>query len=421
MKRLFYGWYIVGAGGIVQWYTSAVFWRGFQAFVPLILGTFGWSAAATGAAISIQRSESGLISPFVGYAIDKFGPRKVMIFGIITTGIGFIIMSQMQNLWHFYISILILTLGMAFGSFIVFVVTVGNWFIQKRARALSILMSFSALGGITLPLLVFLIEGFGWRDVMMTIGIGFWVIGIPASFFMRKKPEFYWLLPDGDLRNNKDGNSKSSRRISEPSVTFRQALKLRVFWQLAIATSFGQLVHSSNLFHFDALTDFGMSIQLAAIAAGSIAVGDLLGRTGIAFIGDKYDRINLLTITFFLQALGILALPLINFSLNNFELGYIPLPVFIIGYGVGFGASIPLRLTLLADYFGRTSYGSIVGLTASINAIFGAIGPALVGFFYDLNNDYRIGFFIMAILLLISIPLCITLESPSNFIKKLKK
>ena len=109
-----------------------------------------------------------------------------------------------------------------------------------------------------------------------------------------------------------------------------------------------------------------MSIQLAAIAAGSIAVGDLLGRTGIAVIGDKYDRINLLTITFFLQALGILALPLINFSLNNFELGYIPLPIFVIGYGVGFGASIPLRLTLLADYFGRTSYGSIVGLTASI-------------------------------------------------------
>ena len=139
----------------------------------------------------------------------------------------------------------ILTLGMSFGSFIVFVVTVGNWFIQKRARALSILMSFSALGGITLPLLVFLIEGFGWRDVMLIVGIGFWVIGIPASFFMRKKPEFYGLLPDGDLRNNKNGNSKSSRRISEPSVTFRQALKLRVFWQLAIATSFGQLVHLS--------------------------------------------------------------------------------------------------------------------------------------------------------------------------------
>ncbi|SVC90258.1 uncharacterized protein METZ01_LOCUS343112, partial [marine metagenome] len=114
VKRPFYGWIIVGAGGIVQWYTSAVFWRGFQAFIPHILGTFGWSSAATGAAISIQRTEGGLISPFVGYMIDKFGPRKIMAFGIITTGFGFIVMSQMQNLWHFYASIILLTLGMSF-------------------------------------------------------------------------------------------------------------------------------------------------------------------------------------------------------------------------------------------------------------------------------------------------------------------
>ena len=110
----------------------------------------------------------------------------------------------------------------------------------------------------------------------------------------------------------------------------------------------------------------------------------------------------------------------LNLSCQYFLIADLALPVFVIGYGVGFGASIPLRLTLLADYFGRTSYGSIVGLTASINAIFGAIGPALIGFFYDLNNDYRIGFFIMAILLVISIPLCMTLESPSKFLKKFK-
>ena len=420
MKRLFYGWYIVGAGGIVQWYTSAVFWRGFQAFIPHILSTFGWSAAATGAAISIQRSESGLISPFVGFAIDKFGPRKVMILGIITTGIGFIIMSRMQNLWHFYLSILILTLGMSFGSFIVFVVTVGNWFIKRRARALSILMCFSALGGITLPLLVVAIEGFGWRDVMMMIGFGFWFIGIPAAFFMRKNPENYGLLPDGNLEKKDSLNTKIFPPRQEPQITLRQAVKLRVFWQLAIATSLGQLVSSTNLFHFDALINFGISIKFAALAAGSVAVGDLLGRAGIAIIGDKLDKKNLLTLSFLLQVIGIGALPLVNYSFQEINFGSIPLPIFVIGFGIGFGASIPLRLALLADYFGRRSYGSILGITSSINAIFGAIGPALVGLLYDLNNDYRIGFFLITILLSISIPLCSTLDNPTEFLKKLK-
>ena len=162
-KQPFYGWWIVGAGGIVQWYTSAVFWRGFQAFVPQILGTFGWSHGATAAAISLQRSESGMISPFVGVLLDKYGPRKAMAFGVFVTGGCFIFMSQMQTLWHFYLAITLLTLGMSFGTFIVFVVTVANWFVRKRARALATLMSFSALGGLTLPLLVASIDHFGWR------------------------------------------------------------------------------------------------------------------------------------------------------------------------------------------------------------------------------------------------------------------
>ena len=95
LKQPFYGWWIVGAGGLVQWYTSAVFWRGFQAFIPPILNTFGWSSGATGAAISLQRSESGMISPFVGALLDRYGPRKAMAFGVFVTGGGFIFMSQM--------------------------------------------------------------------------------------------------------------------------------------------------------------------------------------------------------------------------------------------------------------------------------------------------------------------------------------
>jgi len=253
----FYGWWIVGAGGIVQWYTSAVFWRGFQAFVPHILSTFGWSSGATGAAISLQRSESGMISPFVGALLDRYGPRKAMAFGVFVTGGGFIFMSQMQTLWHFYVAIILLTLGMSFGTFIVFVVTVANWFVKKRARALATLMSFSAVGGLTLPILVGAIDTFGWRDVLFAIGIGFWIIGFPATLVMRRRPEDHGMLPDGDTpkvdTETPTGGARHASRVREQAVTMRQAVKLRFFWQLAIVTSLGQLVSATNLFHFAAL------------------------------------------------------------------------------------------------------------------------------------------------------------------------
>ena len=424
LKQPFYGWWIVGAGGLVQWYTSAVFWRGFQAFIPPILNTFGWSSGATGAAISLQRSESGMISPFVGALLDRYGPRKAMAFGVFVTGGGFIFMSQMQTLWQFYVAIALLTLGMSFGTFIVFVVTVANWFVQKRARALAILMSFSAIGGLTLPILVASIETFGWRDMLMATGIGFWLIGFPATLIMRKRPEEYGMLPDGASPEENPNNKASSTKFKttrEHTISMRQAIKLRFFWQLAIVTSLGQLVSSTNLFHFSALLEYGITTALAASAAGAVAIGDLSGRAGVAILGDKFDKRMLLTIAMIMQTLGVAGLAGINANVLGINLGLWPLPFFVIFFGLGFGASIPLRLSILGDYFGRGSYGSIVGLTSSVNALFGAAGPLLVGLIHDIEGSYRLGFTTLALLLVFSIPMAIALEPATRVAAKARQ
>jgi sugar phosphate permease len=413
LKQPFYGWWIVGAGGMVQWYTSAIFWRGFQAFVPPILETFGWSRGVTGAAISLQRGESGMISPFVGALLDRYGPRKAMAFGVLLTGAGFIFMSQMQSLWQFYVAIGLLTLGMSFGTFIVFVVTVANWFVRKRARALATLMSFSAVGGITLPILVGSIETFGWREVMLACGIGFWIIGFPATLVMRRRPEDYGMVPDGGATDDGKSNRSKNGRLAaarEHAITMRQAIKLRFFWQLAIVTSLGQLVSSTNLFHFAALLEYGMTAALAASAAGAVAIGDLGGRAGIAVLGDKYDKRKMLTIAMIMQTIGVAGLAGINAEVLGVNLGLWPLPLFVVFFGLGFGSSIPLRLSILGDYFGRASYGSIVGLTSSVNALFGAAGPALVGLIRDVEGTYRLGFTALAVMLAVSIPLAMGLE-----------
>ncbi|MBC8453061.1 MAG: MFS transporter [Chloroflexi bacterium] len=423
-RQPFYGWWIVGAGGVVQWYTSAVFWRGFQAFVPHILGTFGWSSGATGAAISLQRSESGMISPFVGVLLDKYGPRKVMAFGVAVTGAGFIFMSQMQELWQFYVAIGLLTLGMSFGTFIVFVVTVANWFVRKRARALATLMSFSAIGGLTLPLLVASIEAFGWREMLMATGIGFWIIGFPATLVMRRRPEDHGMLPDGGFpeSDGSNGGEKGQQsKVREQAVTMRQAIKLRFFWQLAIVTSLGQLVSSTNLFHFSALLEYGMTTALAASAAGAVAIGDLGGRAGMAVLGDRFDKRKMLTVSMTMQTVGVAGLAGINAEILGVNLGLWPLPLFVVFFGLGFGSSIPLRLSILGDYFGRASYGSIVGLTSSVNALFGAAGPAFVGLVHDIEGSYRLGFTALALMLIISIPMALSLEPAGRVAAKVRQ
>jgi MFS family permease len=360
-----------------------------------------------------------MISPFVGTLIDRFGPRKVMMFGVIITGTAFMLLSQVQNLWQFYLAIVLLTFGMSFGTFIVLVVTVSNWFVRRRARALGILMSTSALGGFAVPLLNLSVESFGWRDVMFAAGVGFLIVGIPSAMLMRRKPEDYGVLPDGDVPVTADearaaGARPLARRVRAPreaSITARDSMKMRFFWQLAIASSLGQFVNASNLTHLEALKTYGVNGNTAAIAIGLVAIGDLTGRVSIAAFGDRVDKRWLLASAFAIETLGIFAIAIVNAEIFGVSIGLGPVAVYTIAFGLGFGASVPIRLALLADYFGRRSYGSIVGLTSSVNAAFGAFGAAFAGFMFDITDSYRIPFLVMTGMLVIAVPLTLTLES----------
>ncbi len=203
-------------------------------------------------------------------------------------------------------------------------------------------------------------------------------------------------------------------RGGEVSFGVRQALRSRFFWQLGLASSLGQLASSTNLLHLAALQDFGLSPGLAALAAGSVAIGDVIGRAGTAAIGDRFDKRRLLALSFLIQAIGILSLVMINLQIFGISFGIATLPVFVISFGMGFGASVPIRLAIMGDYFGRRNYGSIVGLMSSVNALFGAAGPFLIGLTFDLTNSYRFGFTALFIIIAIALPISLTLESPAR-------
>ncbi|MEC7837212.1 MAG: MFS transporter [Chloroflexota bacterium] len=408
--NIFYGWWIVLSAGIVQWYSSAVFWRGFPPFFDAILSTFGWSTAATGAAVSIQRSESGLISPFVGTIIKRFGPKRVMAFGIFLTGGSFIWMSRMQNLWEFYCAITILTLGMSFGTFIIFLAVVGNWFQKNRGKAISMLMSGAGLGGITIPLIVLGIEEFGWRNMIFSVGLGFWILGFPTSLVLRGDPEDYGQYPDGEKpKSTTSIDDKKEQKKTDFSV--KEALKSGNFWKLALAAGISQSVFTSNLFHLTSFKEFGLTTTFAATIIGLSWWGDIAGRIIIGFITDRFDRKKLLIISFTLLTIGILGISIIGsqneYNYLNKNLGII---LFVVFFGLGFGSSVPLRLTLAADYFGRKNYGSMVGILNTVGAIFGTLSPLLIGLTKDFTGEYKYAYYILTLMMIFSIPLVFSLR-----------
>jgi sugar phosphate permease len=412
-SRFFYGWWIVGTGGLVQGYASGVFWQGFGAFFTPIVETFGWSRGGTALALSFNRIESGGMSIAVGWMLDKYGPRKLMAVGLFITGLGFIGMSQMQSLWHFYIVMAVLTFGMSFGTFIPIVATVGNWFVKKRSRAIGLLMSASAIGGMMVPLLVWYVDAVGWRAAIFWVGVGFWIIGIPAIIMMTRQPEDKGMLPDGDpVVRKKDGGLQNP--VIERRIPVMTALKTRFFWQLAIGTSLGHLVSSTTLLHIDAMQSFDISRTTASLAVFGFAVGSFVGRLVMGFIGDYVDKRYLLAISFNMQILGVLGLVSLNATIGGVFLGQWGLVIYAAFFGAGFGSSIPVRMAMIGDYFGRQTYGSMLGLMSTANAAIGAFGPVFVGIMFDMTGTYRTPFLWLIIVLLASGPMMLTLEKPAR-------
>ena len=110
-------------------------------------------------------------------------------------------------------------------------------------------------------------------------------------------------------------------------------------------------------------------------------------------------------------SLGIIGISIIG-TQNNYP--FLPqslgIVLFIVFFGLGFGCSVPLRLTLAADYFGRKNFASVVGILNSVGAIFGTFAPLLIGLTKDFTGHYEYAFFVLSLMMILAVPLVLTLK-----------
>ena len=233
---------------------------GFTVFFLPLSQDLGLSRAATSLAFSLARAEGAIEGPFVGYFIDRFGPRPMLLLATIMCGRGYILLAWVDS----YTAFLIVYLGIISLSFTPGFVhasmAVGNtWFIRYRARAMTVISSAVPIGGALLtPLLAMAVQAWGWRWGAVLAGTLFLLIGIPLGLGVRPSPESMGLLPDGDLPRLPAGPDDS---VSDPSPkkseqidpTLREAMKTIIFW-LFVDRHDGarrRLQHPQRAFHSD--------------------------------------------------------------------------------------------------------------------------------------------------------------------------
>ena len=421
--KVFYGWWIVAAAALQAFYLSGTFFQGFTAFFNPIVNEFGWSRAATATAMSLQRTEAGIIGPFVGILIDRYGARKMMLVGTVVIAAGFFLLARIQSLLGFYIAIGTIALGLSLGAMVATTAVVGNWFLRRRGRAFTIAFAGGGLGGTVAPLLVWAIGAYGWRPVLDWIAVGTLLVGIPVAMVMRHRPEPYGYLPDGRepeavrqssaapqgvnpsmeaATRSGDGNQVSGQEID---LSVREMLKTPAFWLLVMSMGVGGMVMSTlGLFSIPGLESFGISSSVAGLTVFFISIFNLTGRFSLGFLADVVDKRYVLAGTYLLMALGSLAFASIHQGWQ--------IMLFLVLYPPGHGGTVPVRFALLADYFGRKSFASLVGLTMTLTAIFGIIGPVFTGWMFDVTGSYRWPFIIIGVLVLPAVPITLMAKRP---------
>ena len=236
---LFYGWYIVLAGASTNFLVGGVIGFSFGVFIGPIRDELGWSVAVITIGYSIRAFESGLMAPFTGYLVDRYGPRRMAIGGILIVFTGMLIFARAETVPEYYASSLIIAVGQSAGGFTPFSAAVMNWFQRRRGRAMGLLFSGNAAGYMVAPVVAVLITQFGWRATLVIAAFTILAIGLPLAFVLRDRPEPYGMHPDGiDPAAADLEGGPASHLASTSGMTVREALHTPAFYLLAGAITF---------------------------------------------------------------------------------------------------------------------------------------------------------------------------------------
>jgi sugar phosphate permease len=422
LRRPFYGWIIVGVSFLIGFTESGVFQNILSIFMKPMVDEFGWSRASVTGAIAFGSLSGGLLSLAVGPVLDRQGPRMVTFWGILLLSLGLGAMMFVTEIWQLYlffgvgrmVAIGVLSLSVS--------VSIANWFVRLRGRAMGITKIGDRLGSALLPLMVqFMILALGWRTAWGALGaVVFLMSGIPALVFLRHRPEDMGLCPDGaspasDKRgtNHPPDRPDPSADDSETIWTRAQATHTRAFWVLIFLNSLIPFAQAGINFHiYPFLTDQGFSQTTAVWILTTFAVSGMAGSAAWGILTEKFPIQRLLTAN--VMGNGLIFLLLFWAVQFRFDGALGTATIFLLAalHGLFHGGRNPMIPVIWANFFGRRSLGSIYSLGNPFYFTANAIGPVFAGLFFDLFGSYAFPFYFFVIIFLISGVITLRMRPP---------
>ena len=410
MNPIYYGWWIVLASFITAFYVAGTIFYGFTAFIEPLANEFGWSYTQISLAASLRGLEMGLLAPFVGILVDRFGSRKLLLSGSLVLGFGIILLGFTKSLAMFYGAFILIAFGAGGCTSVVTMTAVANWFDKNVGKAMGVTVSGFGASGLIIPLIVWMIAVFGWRMTLIVLGIGMWIIGVPAAFVMRNKPENE---PDVSIMEKSDKrNDLSQRQSDDKRFRYTEILKKKSFLFVSLAEVIRLMALMAVVTHImPYLSTMDISRMSSGLMAAGIPLLSIAGRFGFGWLGDIFEKKYVMAISFGLMALGMLALCHIQLT------GMIY--IFLFFFSNGYGGIAALRGAWLREYYGKENFGKYLGIMMGFGACGGIIGPTTAGWVFDMMGSYYFVWLAFSALIGLAIVLILKIESRENLVPKL--
>jgi nitrate/nitrite transporter NarK len=418
-RRIFFGWYMVAASIVTNTIFSAAYFQGFGVLIIPIERAFGWDRWVISAAMSLRQLESGIVSPAVGFLLDRFSARTLIFWSAVISGVGFIGLGFTTGIVTFFLCFVVISLGASGVSHAVtWPVIISRWFRRNRGLATGLAVTGPIFGSPIVILNTQIEQAYGWRVVLFGYGT-LVLVGITLlSMLVRDRPEPYGLRPDGDPPEDSasiEHSTGSSRRRTDAGLRLHAVFRTKEFWLFTSYLSGTFAVNSAVQVHMIPYfeQDIGLTATWAAVVMSMVFIISGIGRIGGGYLLDRMDYRLVLAVVAAMMGFALLYLQVVPVKTVSATLP------FALMFGVSFGCLVPMRGAVGSIMFGTRAIGKILGLLQGGPIAAGVIGPMVMGLIFDLHGNYSAAIWGLIIISALMIPMSLAMASPAELAKRI--
>jgi MFS family permease len=347
---------------------------GLPFYYDFMVQQFGWTRAQVTSGNALSKLVVGPVFGFIaGWIIDRFGPRRVMMAGILMAGGALVGLGWVSTLGMFYFFYFFNALGYVCGGPLPNQVLLSRWFDKSRGKAMGLAYLGIGIGGATVPWISHaLIQHFGWQSALRLLGVLIILVSFPLAFFVKEAP-----------------SPLTSERKVSGSVGVMGAFKSLPFYLLTFGSMCSIAAVSGtqqNLKLFLSL-DRHFSQGDAARVLSLVLSFSIVGRVLMGWLADRFSKKHVMLLTYLLVAAGI---PFLFLSHSQAVL-YAAAAVF----GIGLGGDYMIIPLMTAEIFGMQVLGRLLGVILTAGGIAEAVSPWLTGRLRDATGNYSEGCFVL--------------------------